>query len=126
MDGSEMLAPANRARQIWQKSSSSSFSPHQAILATFITYSSINKICSTSFYAKRHSILYHLEIPSGIEMEADYPGKNEDTRLPILDMQCWLNESGFAVYTHYGKPIATKQVISARSAHPDQCKRSVH
>ena len=30
------------------------------------------------------------------------------------------------MYTHYGKPMATKQVISARSAHPDQCKRSVH
>ena len=66
------------------------------------------------------------DILSGIKMEADYPAKNEDSKLPILDMQCWMNESGHAVYTHYEKPMASKQIISARSAHPDKCKRSVH
>ena len=41
------------------------------------------------------------DILAGIIMEADYPAKNEDSKLPILDMQCWINESGHAVlYTH--------------------------
>ena len=62
----------------------------------------------------------------GIEMEADLPVKNQDFKLPILDMKCWMNDDNYAVYTHYEKPMATKQVISSRSAHPDKCKRSVH
>ena len=53
-----------------------------------------------------------------IEMESDLPVKNED--LPILDMKCWTS-NGYAMYTHYEKPTATKQVISARSAHPESC-----
>ena len=62
----------------------------------------------------------------GIVMEADYPSVNDDSKLPILDMKCWLSETGHAMYTHYEKPMATKQIISARSAHPDKCKRAVH
>ena len=71
-------------------------------------------------------ILVANNILEGIEMEADLPVKNEDCKLPILDMKCWMSSENYAVYTHYEKPMATKQVISARSAHPDKCKRSVH
>ena len=58
----------------------------------------------------------------GIEMER---GKEEGGKLPILDMQCWIEE-GVAYYKHYEKPVASKQVIPSRSAHSNKCKRSVH
>ena len=40
-------------------------------------------------------------------------------------MKCWMKD-GLLLYQHYSKPMATKLVISARSAHSDQTKRSVH
>ena len=61
----------------------------------------------------------------GIIMETDIPGKYDDKKLPILDMKCWMKD-GLLLYQHYSKPMATKLVISARSAHSDQTKRSVH
>ena len=61
----------------------------------------------------------------GIEMEVDIPENHEDGKLPILDMKVYMSE-GYVVYEHYSKPMATNLVISARSAHSDQTKRSVH
>ena len=56
-------------------------------------------------------------IEEGIVMEVDNCTSNEDQKLPILDTKCWLDDEGFAVYQHYEKPVATKLVISSRSAH---------
>ena len=61
-----------------------------------------------------------------IKMEADWPSKNEDKRLPILDMKVWTDEEGTALYSHYEKPVTRKTVLHSRSAHPASCKRSVH
>ena len=58
-------------------------------------------------------------ILEGIEMECDRPGKIDNRRLPILDMACWINDDGYAMYTFYEKPTSSKQIISARSAHPE-------
>ena len=89
-----------------------------------------NQIISTSEQDEKKAVERLMaianDILAGIIMEADYPAKNEDSKLPILDMQCWMNESGYAVYTHYEKPMASKQVIPARSAHSASSKRSVH
>ena len=59
-------------------------------------------------------------------MEVDKCDNYEDKALPILDMKCWLNENGDAVYKHYEKPMASKLVIPERSAHSNSSKRSVH
>ena len=40
-------------------------------------------------------------VQNGIIMDADYPGKNDDRKLPILDMKVWLNDDKLAVYQHY-------------------------
>ena len=37
-------------------------------------------------------------------------------------MKIWLDEEGNIVYQHYKKPMASKQVISARSAHAEYFK----
>ena len=61
-----------------------------------------------------------------IKMEADWPSKNKDDRLPILDMKVWNDADGNVLYGHYEKPMSRKSVLNARSAHPAACKRSVH
>ena len=40
-------------------------------------------------------------------------------------MKTWLDKDGNIVYQHYRKPMASKQVISARSAHVEAAKRAV-
>ena len=61
-----------------------------------------------------------------IQMEADWPSRNADKRLPILDKKVWTDSEGNILYTHYEKPMASKSVINSKSAHPESCKRSVH
>ena len=61
-----------------------------------------------------------------IQMEADWPSKNLDGRLPILDLKVWTDEEGRIRYTHYEKPMATKSILHTKSAHTESCKRSVH
>ena len=62
----------------------------------------------------------------GIEVEIDLPENHPDGKLPILDMKSWLDPSGNILYQHYEKSMASKQVISARSAHSESSKRAVH
>ena len=61
-----------------------------------------------------------------IKMEADWPSKNRDDRLPILDMKVWTDADGNVLYTHYEKPMSRRSVLNAKSAHPASCKKSVH
>ena len=65
-------------------------------------------------------------VQNGIVMELDHPNKNDDKKLPILDMKVWLDEDKFAVYEHYEKPVANRQVVQAKSALSSRCKQSVH
>ena len=65
-------------------------------------------------------------VQNGIIMEADYPGRNDDNKLPILDMEVWLDDDMLAVYQHYEKPVSNKQVIHAQSALSARCKQSAH
>ena len=43
-----------------------------------------------------------------IKMEADWPSKNNDRRLPILDMKVWMNEQGMVMFTRYEQQKYTK------------------
>ena len=53
------------------------------------------------------------------------PSNYEDNKIPILDMKVYKKDD-FIVYEHYAKPMATDLIISARSAHSEQTKRSVN
>ena len=59
-------------------------------------------------------------------MEEDIPSRNPDAKLAILDMKVWLDEDRCAVYQHYEKQVASKQILKAKSAQSSSCKRSVH
>ena len=61
-----------------------------------------------------------------VEMEGDWPSKNEDGKMPILDMQVWMDQEGTLMYKHYEKKVSSKTVLNAKSAHSAACKRSVH
>ena len=61
-----------------------------------------------------------------VVMEGDWPTKNDDKKMPILDMKVWVDESGTILYQHYEKKVSSKTVLNAKSAHSSACKRSVH
>ena len=61
-----------------------------------------------------------------IKMEGDWPPRNTDRKLPILDMKVWTREDGTVVYQHYEKAVSSKTVLHSTSAHSAACKRSVH
>ena len=65
-------------------------------------------------------------VMDGIKMERDVCSKHDSRKLPILDMQCWLDDNGELWHTHYEKPIASKLVIPERSAHSKSSMRNVH
>ena len=66
------------------------------------------------------------DIMECVKMEADWPSRNNDKRLPILDMKVWTDDEGQALYCHYEKPVSSKTVLHSKSAHSPTCKRSVH
>ena len=65
-------------------------------------------------------------VQDSIVMEEDYPGRNSDGKLPILDMKVWIDEKHFVVFQHFEKPMANRQILQSQSAQSDKCKRSVH
>ena len=65
-------------------------------------------------------------VQEGIIMEEDSPSRNQDGKLPILDMKVWIDRNCYVVYQHYEKPMANRQILHSQSAQSDKCKRSVH
>ena len=61
-----------------------------------------------------------------IQMEADWPSRNIDKRLPILDMKVWTYENGKLMFTRFEKSMANKSVINTKYAHTEAYKRSVN
>ena len=52
-----------------------------------------------------------------IQMEEDYPSKNSDGKMPILDMKVWQDsQEGFILFQQYQKPMASKKILHAMSA----------
>jgi hypothetical protein len=64
-------------------------------------------------------------VMDGIEMEAEYPSKNSEGKMAILDMEVWMDKNN-VLYQHYEKQVASKAVLHAQSAQSAACKRSVH
>ena len=61
-----------------------------------------------------------------VKMEVDTPSRNQDGKIPILDMKVWTSIEGNVEFEHYEKAVSSKAVLHAQSAHPSACKRSVH
>ena len=66
-------------------------------------------------------------VMEGILMEADFPSKNQDGKMPILDMKVWMcEEEGYILHQHYEKPVSNREVLHSQSAQSSGCKKSVH
>ena len=61
-----------------------------------------------------------------VKMEGDWPSKNRNMKLPILDMEVWTDVEGNILYRHYEKDVSRKTVLHSKSAHSAACKRGVH
>ena len=60
-------------------------------------------------------------------MEADYPSKYQDGKMPVHDMNVWMSgENGYVLNQHYEKAVSNKGVLHSQSAQSSSCKRSVH
>ena len=59
-------------------------------------------------------------------MEENTPSRNADGKLAILDIKVWIGEDDHILYQHYEKDVASKEVLSAKSAQAAGCKLSVH
>ena len=74
------------------------------------------------------------EVLSSIQVTTEYPSKNVNRKMPILDLNVWM-ETQFDQVTHevsvnilheyYSKEVSSKAVIDARSAVPWKMKRTV-
>ena len=63
-------------------------------------------------------------MPNVVQMEEDSPSAHSNGRLPILDMEFWV-EDNFILHQFYKKPMATRKVTLARSALSSAQKRSI-
>ena len=64
------------------------------------------------------------QIHESIQLEADFPSKHPDNKVPILDIKVWI-ENGKVLHEYYSKPVSSKAVIDAQSAMPLKDKRTV-
>ena len=68
------------------------------------------------------------DITESIKVEMDYPTKNGDNKIPILDLKVWIekvDDNFKIVYEHYVKPVASKYVINHSSALSLSNKRKI-
>ena len=63
-------------------------------------------------------------VPGMIVMEIDIPTNHENQRLPILDLEVWV-ENNIILHSFYKKKVSTKCVVMARSALPAANKRAI-
>jgi hypothetical protein len=66
------------------------------------------------------------DVNRDIVMVEDYPSKNENGKMAVLDMSVWMNEDNFIMHAHYEKPMSCRTVMHAESAISPSCKKSVH
>ena len=68
-------------------------------------------------------------IHESIQLTTDYPSKNPDNKIPILNLKVWteLNEESrtTVIYEHYRKEVSTKYTVHSRSAIGMKQKRSI-
>ena len=60
-------------------------------------------------------------------MEADYPSRTQDKKMPVLDTKVWMCEKdGYILYEHFEKDVSNRAVLHSESAEPMSRKRNVH
>ena len=66
------------------------------------------------------------EVANDVLPEINCPSKNEDGKMPILDMEVWQDsQEGYIMFQHYQKPMESCKILLAMSAQSGSCKQSV-
>ena len=69
------------------------------------------------------------EVHESIQLTSDTPSENEDGKVPILDLKCWIGESRngkkHILHEHYMKSVSNKQVIHRQAAMSINSKRTI-
>ena len=61
-----------------------------------------------------------------VVMEEDFPSNHTSRKLPILDMQVWVQlQSNVIYHEHYTKPMSSQAVVMANSAFPPNMKKNI-
>ena len=64
-------------------------------------------------------------IHNSIKLEADFPSRYEDQKVPILDLKVWINRDNKIVHEYYMKAVSSKAVVNSDSAMPMKDRRTV-
>ena len=72
-------------------------------------------LADDAFTAMVYQAIANTIRPRSIMMEVDFPSNNTSSKLPILDMQVWV-EGGQILSLFYPKPMASRALVSPRSA----------
>ena len=64
-------------------------------------------------------------VSSHIIMTSDCPSDNIGGKMPVLDIQCWI-EGGEVRFEHYRKPMCSDRTLLSDSALPARVKRNTH
>ena len=64
-------------------------------------------------------------IHPSITVKADYPSKNLDGKMPLLDLKLWVSEEEEVKFGFYAKSVSSKYFIPYRSSHSQSMKRSM-
>ena len=69
--------------------------------------------------------LQYVIIPEIVTMEVDAPTFHANGKLPILDLEVWVESGSKLMHSFYKKSVSSKKVVMARSALSNQSKRSI-
>jgi hypothetical protein len=64
-------------------------------------------------------------IHPSITVKADYPSKNSDNKMPLLDLKLWVSEEEEVKFGFYAKDVSSKYFIPYKSGHSQSMKRSM-
>ena len=59
-----------------------------------------------------------------IVMVEDFPSKHQGGKMPVLDLQCWVEENGYLRWEHYSKPMSNPLLPLNISALPARMRRT--
>ena len=115
----------------WDKKMRESLSDEGVMLEMYKRYvDDINVVVRTKRDENEQEVMEKIKmignkIHKSIQLEADYPTRYEDRKVPILDLKVWIDERNRVVHEYYMKPVASKAVVNHRSAMPLKDRRTV-
>ena len=62
-------------------------------------------------------------IHQSIVVKSDFPSKNSDLKMPLLDLKIWIDKEEMIRFSFFSKEMSSKYFIPLNSAHSQSMKR---